>query len=58
MPTVRRIAREAKAKNYTFESLVLGVVKSDAFRKRAPSSPAPAPKPALVTAQAATPTSN
>jgi mono/diheme cytochrome c family protein len=58
MPTVRRIAREAKAKNYTFESLVLGVVKSDAFRKRAPASPAPAPKPALVTAQAATPTSN
>ena len=39
MPTVRRIVREAAAKNYTFESLVLGVVKSDAFRRRAPSPP-------------------
>ena len=59
MPAVRGIAREAAAKNYTFESLVLGVVKSDAFRKRAPpSQPAPAAKPALVTAQAATPNSN
>ena len=48
MPTVRRITREAAAKNYTFESIVLGVVQSDAFRKRAPS-----PLPALVTAQAA-----
>ncbi len=36
MPTVRRIVRDARAQNYTFESLVLGVVKSDAFRKRAP----------------------
>jgi hypothetical protein len=47
MPTVRRITREAAAKNYTFESLVLGVVKSDAFRKRAAT-----PLPALITAQA------
>jgi len=46
---VRRIAREAAAKDYTFESLVLGVVKSDAFRKRAPAK-----TPALITAQAAT----
>jgi mono/diheme cytochrome c family protein len=51
MPAVRRIVRDAKAKNYTFESLVLGVVKSDAFRKRAP---APA-EPKLITAQAAAP---
>jgi hypothetical protein len=59
MPTVRRIVREAAGKNYTFESLVLGVVRSDAFRKRAPASPpAPGQKPALVTAQAATPPSN
>ena len=36
MPAVRGIVRDAAAKNYTFESLVLGVVKSDAFRKRAP----------------------
>jgi len=47
MPTVRRIVREAKPKNYTFESLVLGVVNSDAFRKRAPAEPLPK----LITAQ-------
>jgi mono/diheme cytochrome c family protein len=47
MPAVRGIVRAAAAKNYTFESLVLGVVKSDAFRKRAP-----APLPTLITAQA------
>jgi mono/diheme cytochrome c family protein len=46
MPAVRRIVREAAARNYTFESLVLGVVNSDAFRKRAP-----APKPTLIAAQ-------
>jgi mono/diheme cytochrome c family protein len=51
MPTVRHIVRDASAKNYTFESLVLGVVNSDAFRKRAPS-----PLPALITAQAKTST--
>jgi mono/diheme cytochrome c family protein len=53
MPTVRRITRESAAKNYTFESIVLGVVKSDAFRKRAPS-----PLPKLITAQAESPKSN
>ena len=46
MPTVRRIVREAKAKNYTFESIVMGVVNSDAFRKRAPLPPV------LIAAQA------
>jgi hypothetical protein len=44
---VRRITRDAAARNYTFESIVLGVVKSDAFRKRAPT-----PLPKLITAQA------
>ncbi|MEO6376938.1 MAG: DUF1585 domain-containing protein, partial [Caulobacteraceae bacterium] len=48
MPTVRRIVRDAAAKNYTFESIVLGVVNSDAFRKRAPPL-----GPVLTTAQAA-----
>lgn len=52
MPTVRRIVRQAKAKDYTFESIVLGVVHSDAFRKRAPN-----PLPKLITAQAG-PSSN
>jgi mono/diheme cytochrome c family protein len=34
MPTVRRIVREAASDNYRFQSIVLGVVSSDAFRKR------------------------
>ena len=34
MPTVRRIVREAAADNYRFKSILLGVVSSDAFRKR------------------------
>jgi hypothetical protein len=50
MPTVRRIVRASKTENYTFESLVLGVVNSDAFRRREPA----APLPATHTAQAST----
>ncbi len=50
MPTVRRIVHASKAENYTFESLVLGVVNSDAFRRREPA----APLPATSTAQAST----
>jgi mono/diheme cytochrome c family protein len=34
MPTVRRIVRQAAADDYRFKSLVLGVISSDAFRKR------------------------
>src|SRR5512138_3334298 len=34
MPTIRRIVRRAGADNYTFKSIVLGVVSSDAFRKK------------------------
>jgi hypothetical protein len=34
MPTVRRIVKQSAAENYTFKSIVLGVVSSDAFRKR------------------------
>jgi hypothetical protein len=34
MPAVRRIVREAARDDYRFESLVLGIVASDAFRKR------------------------
>jgi cytochrome c553 len=34
MPTVRRIVREAAANDYRFKTIVLGVVTSDAFRKR------------------------
>jgi hypothetical protein len=42
MPAVRHIVREAANDNYRFESIVLGVVQSDAFRKRAPAAPLPA----------------
>jgi hypothetical protein len=40
MPAVRKIVRGAAADNYRFESIVRGVIASDAFRKReaAPSS--------------------
>jgi hypothetical protein len=34
MPTVREIVREAAKDDYRFESLVLGIVQSDQFRKR------------------------
>src|SRR4030095_1158636 len=34
MPTVRRIVRQAAADNCRFRSIVLGVISSDAFRKR------------------------
>ena len=34
MPAVRRIVRQAGADDYRFKSIVLGVVSSDAFRKR------------------------
>jgi hypothetical protein len=47
MPTVRAIVRDAKASNNTFESIVLGVVKSDAFRRRAPPA-APETKTASI----------
>jgi len=54
MPTVRRIVRDAKADNSRFESIVFGVVNSDAFRRRAPAAaPAPATRTAQVAANAA-----
>jgi hypothetical protein len=34
MPAVRRIVRQAAADDYRFRSIVLGVISSDAFRKR------------------------
>ena len=48
MPTIRRIVRNAKAQNDTFESIVMGVVNSDAFRRRAPAAPAPVLKTASI----------
>jgi hypothetical protein len=35
MPTVRRIVREAAAHDYKFSALVLGIVGSDQFQKKA-----------------------
>jgi hypothetical protein len=43
MPTVRRIVRQAAADKYRFKAIVLGVVSSDAFRKREADGGAPAP---------------
>ena len=34
MPTVRRIVRQAAADDYRFKAIVMGVISSDAFRKR------------------------
>jgi hypothetical protein len=34
MPAVRKIVRGAAADDYRFESIVLGIISSDAFRKR------------------------
>ena len=42
MPQVRKIARDAKKDNYTFASLVLGIVNTDAFRKQGLAGKAPA----------------
>ncbi len=49
MPTVRRIIREAAADNNRFESIVYGVVSSDAFRKRATAENT-VPQPVLTQA--------
>jgi hypothetical protein len=48
MPTVRRIVRATRASDFRFEDIVLGVVNSDAFRRREA-----APLPASTSAQAA-----
>jgi hypothetical protein len=51
MPTVRRIVRQAAADNYRFKSIVLGVITSDAFRKREADAGERVPaKPATQTA--------
>jgi len=47
MPEVRKIVRDAAAKNYTFAALVTGVVESDEFRRQGadthPTGPHPPP---------------
>jgi hypothetical protein len=49
MPAVRAVVRKANSEGLSFESLVLGIVNSDAFRRRAP----PAALPTTTTAQVA-----
>jgi Protein of unknown function (DUF1592)/Protein of unknown function (DUF1588)/Protein of unknown function (DUF1585)/Protein of unknown function (DUF1587)/Protein of unknown function (DUF1595)/Cytochrome C oxidase, cbb3-type, subunit III len=39
MPEVRQIVRAAAASNYTFASIITGVVNSDAFRRQGPEAP-------------------
>ena len=53
MPVVREIARRAARDNYRFSSIVLQVVSSDAFRRRAP--PAQPARPRVKTASLAVP---
>jgi hypothetical protein len=43
MPTVRRIVRQAAADDYRFTSIVVGVVSSEAFRKKEVESHEQAP---------------
>jgi len=43
MPQVRKVVRDAKKDDYTLTSLVLGIVKADAFRKQGPEVAAPQP---------------
>ncbi|MEO8256128.1 MAG: DUF1592 domain-containing protein [Acidobacteriota bacterium] len=50
MPTVRRIVRQAAADDFRFKSIVLGVISSDAFRKRESDPPSPTPASAQATA--------
>jgi hypothetical protein len=53
MPTIRRIVREAKTDNYRFKSIVLGVISSDAFRKREAEGQEPTPRRAEPSGSAA-----
>jgi len=50
MPLIRSIVHEAEANNYRFSSLVLGVVKSDAFQmnQKLQSSSGAEPRPAIA----------
>jgi mono/diheme cytochrome c family protein len=52
MPTVRRIVRQAGAEDYRFRSIVLGVVSSDAFRKKEAGDEAPLVEKKLASARA------
>jgi mono/diheme cytochrome c family protein len=55
MPTVRRIVRQAAADDYRFRSIVLGVISSDAFRKREADGQTPRSAEASASAKLASP---
>jgi hypothetical protein len=52
MPTVRRIVRQTAPDEYRFKSIVMGVVSSDAFRKRDAEGGPPSLAPASARATA------
>jgi hypothetical protein len=51
MPTVRRIVRQAGADDYRFKSIVLGVISSDAFRKKDVEGQVPVTEKKLASAK-------
>jgi hypothetical protein len=51
-PAIRAIVRQAAASNYTFASLVLGVVKSAPFQMRKSQTEEPVKSPNVTTAAA------
>ena len=51
MPTIRRIVRQAGADDYRFKSIVLGVVSSEAFRKKEAGDDAPQIEKKLASAK-------
>lgn len=54
MPQVRQIVAGAAASNYTFGSLIDGVVQSDAFRRQGPEEHKPAQTPKQTVARSST----
>jgi len=50
MPTVRAIVRNAAKDDYRLSSIILGIVKSDAFQMQETVSPSPATPPARAAA--------
>ncbi|MEO8314750.1 MAG: DUF1585 domain-containing protein, partial [Pseudomonadota bacterium] len=53
MPQVRQIVRDAGAKNYTFASIITGIVNSDAFRRQGPEEKKQTKQTVAATAGAA-----
>jgi hypothetical protein len=54
MPQVRQIVKNAAAKNYTFASIVTGVVNSDAFRRQGPEAKKQTPKQTVASTSGVT----